>query len=99
MLQVVVCNQPGTAVRNTACSVRQQLYPALLALSTIALSITIAVYSIIPEFRNLPGRILLWCQSITFMARSTTHKQYGLRWGKHAGIKRPHIDCRLENYT
>ena len=77
VLQVVVCNQPGTAVgpAATACSVRQQLYPALLALSTIALSITIAVYSIIPEFRNLPGRILLWCHSIAFMARSTTHKQ------------------------
>ena len=39
--------------------VRLVLFPFLLSLSCIALCLTIIVYSLVPEFNNLPGKILL----------------------------------------
>jgi hypothetical protein len=36
-----------------------RLFPVLLAISCIALTITIVIYLVIPEFNSLPGKILL----------------------------------------
>ena len=33
-----------------------RLYPAVMSLSCICLALTIAVYSALPELRNLPGK-------------------------------------------
>ena len=68
VLRVVVCNLTTNAnqMEDEMCEVRLVLFPILLFLSCLALSLTILVYGIIPEFKNLPGKILL-CMSLTLL--------------------------------
>ena len=66
-VRVAVCNIvriPDTT--DDVCGLRLMLFPALLSLSCAALSITILVYILVPDFANLPGRILL-CMSVTLL--------------------------------
>jgi G protein-coupled receptor Mth (Methuselah protein) len=68
ILRVAVCNidRKVEHPEDEMCEVRLVVFPILLFLSSVALFLTILVYGIIPEFKNLPGKILL-CLSLTLL--------------------------------
>ncbi len=45
-----------------------RLYPAVMSVSCVSLLITIAVYALLPELRNLPGKNLICMSSSLLMA-------------------------------
>ena len=68
ILMVAVCNinRKVKHLDDKIFEVRLVIFPILLFLSSVALFLTILVYGIIPEFKTLPGKILL-CLSLTFL--------------------------------
>ena len=68
ILRVAVCNinRKFEHSDDEMCEVRLVVFPILLFLSSVALFLTILVYGIIPEFKNLPGKILL-CVILTLL--------------------------------
>ncbi|XP_023329254.1 G-protein coupled receptor Mth-like [Eurytemora carolleeae] len=62
-IHVVVCaremmDSDEDKDENASCSARFILYPIVESLSSLGLLLTLICYSILPEFRNVPGRCL-----------------------------------------
>ncbi len=53
-LAAVVCE-----AEDDKCEFKFSLYPALMSLSCVALLLTISVYALVPQLRNVPGKIVM----------------------------------------
>ena len=74
-LGALVCNVEGMNVpevgvgeRGHCDELKFRLYPAVMSVSCLSLVVTIAVYSMLPELRNLPGKNLICLSGSLLMA-------------------------------
>jgi hypothetical protein len=75
-LGALVCNvdgldnvpEVGGGERGPCDELKFRLYPAVMSVSCLSLVVTIAVYSLLPELRNLPGKNLICLSGSLLMA-------------------------------